>query len=76
MRREIRKRTVRLVCYFCTNKTLPDYKEVAVLRRFVSEGGKIFSRAKNGACSKHQRKLTISIKRARHLGLLPFVVKT
>lgn len=68
-----RKKITRLACYFCTNKTLPDYKEVGVLQRFVSERGKILGRDKTGICTKHQRRLTIAIKRARHLSLLSFV---
>jgi len=70
-----RRRSVRLNCFFCTNKTLPDYKEVGILRRFVSERGKILGRAKTGVCTKHQRRLTVAIKRARYLSLLPFAVK-
>ena len=69
-----RRRIERQVCYFCTNKTLPDYKEVDALRRFVSERGRILARTRTGACAKHQRRLTVEIKRARHLALLPFVV--
>ncbi|MDP3998252.1 MAG: 30S ribosomal protein S18 [bacterium] len=69
-----RRRIVHQVCYFCTNKTLPDYKDVGVLRRFISERGKISGRDNTGVCAKHQRRLTISVKRARHLALLPFTV--
>lgn len=73
MVQRIRRKNIRLVCYFCTNKTLPDYKEVGVLQRFISERGKILDRDKTGACTKHQRKVTFAVKRARHLALLPFV---
>jgi len=63
----------RKVCQFCVEKTdLIDYKDVGKLRRFVSERGKIEPRRKMGTCAKHQRTLTIALKRARHLALLPF----
>ena len=73
LRRPTRRKNIRLVCYFCTNKTLPDYKEVAVLQRFISERGKILGRDKTGSCAKHQRRITNAVKRARFLSLLPFV---
>lgn len=72
MLRKPRRKNIRLVCYFCTNKTLPDYKDVGVLQRFISERGKILGRDKTGACTKHQRRLTGAVKRARFLALLPF----
>ncbi|MBI4100402.1 30S ribosomal protein S18 [Candidatus Microgenomates bacterium] len=70
-----KKRPIRQVCYFCENKTLPDFKADEVLRRFISERGKILDRSKTGTCAKHQRRLTIAVKRARHLSLLPFVAR-
>ncbi len=61
------------VCQFCTDKSvLIDYKQVDLLRRYVSEDGKIRPRRQTGACAKHQRELARAIKRARHLALLPF----
>jgi len=51
-----------------------DYKDYETLRRYVNEYGRIKPRRQTGTCAKHQRKLAISIKRARHLALLPFVV--
>jgi small subunit ribosomal protein S18 len=61
------------VCAFCLEKTKTiDYKDVATLRRFLTERGKIRSRRKTGTCAKHQRRLAIAVKRARHLALLPF----
>ncbi len=60
-------------CFFCQNKAQPDYKEVEVLLRFITERKKISSREYTGVCAKHQRKLTGAIKRARHLALIPFV---
>jgi small subunit ribosomal protein S18 len=62
----------RKVCAFCVDKIDHiDYKEPGKLRRFVSERGKIEPRRKTGTCARHQRKLTVAIKRARHLALLP-----
>jgi small subunit ribosomal protein S18 len=73
-RRGGRKR--RKVCYFTANHIDNiDYKDVELLSRFISERGKILPRRVTGTCAKHQRKLTIAIKRARIMGLLPFVGK-
>ncbi len=64
----------RKICFFCRDKVEHiDYKDVAILRPYISDRGKISPRRKTGACAKHQRALTIAIKRARHLALLPFV---
>lgn len=61
------------VCSFCVDKvTEIDYKDVAKLRRYLSERSKILPRRITGTCARHQRQLTIAIKRARHLALLPF----
>jgi small subunit ribosomal protein S18 len=62
-------------CYFCKAKTNPDFLDAETLKKFVSERGKIHSRLRSGICSKHQRKLTTAVKRARLLALLPFVVR-
>jgi len=62
-------------CPFCQQKTTPDYKEVSLLSRYMSERGKILSKARTGLCSKHQRMLTGEIKKARIVALLPFVVR-
>jgi small subunit ribosomal protein S18 len=63
----------RKVCAFCLEKTrVIDYKDVATLRRYLTDRGKIRSRRKTGTCAKHQRRLAIAIKRARHLALIPF----
>lgn len=59
-------------CYFCDNKKTPNYLEVEELKRFITERGRILNRSYSGVCSKHQKKLAIAVKRARHLGLLPF----
>lgn len=61
------------VCQFCTDKNLHiDYKEYELLRRYVTEEGKIRPRRQTGACAKHQRAIAQAIKRARHLALLPY----
>ncbi|MDX9800593.1 MAG: 30S ribosomal protein S18 [Spirochaetia bacterium] len=61
------------VCKFCTQKLPLDYKTHDVLRRFITERGKILPRRITGTCAKHQRSLTTAIKRARVLAYLPFV---
>ena len=61
------------VCGFCVDKVESiDYKDVARLRRYISERAKILPRRVTGTCARHQRELTVAIKRARHLALLPF----
>lgn len=61
-------------CYFCSNKiSFLDYKDNQTLRRFMSPHAKILSHHKTGTCPKHQRMVTIALKRARHMALLPFV---
>ena len=60
-------------CQFCTDKNaVIDYKLVDVLRRFVTDEGKIRPRRQTGVCAKHQRGLAMAVKRARHIALLPF----
>lgn len=62
------------VCLFCADKIdLIDYKDVARLRKHISERAKILPRRISGACAKHQRQLTIAIKNARHVALLPYI---
>ncbi|WP_299024307.1 30S ribosomal protein S18 [uncultured Thermanaerothrix sp.] len=64
------------ICQFCADKNATiDYKQVDLLRRFLTEEGKIRPRRQTGTCAKHQRLLAREIKRARHLALLPFVAK-
>ena len=66
----------RKVCAFCLEKSKAiDYKDVATLRRYLTDRGKIRSRRKTGTCAKHQRRLAVAIKRARHLALLPFTAE-
>lgn len=74
-RREGKGRYVprRKVCAFCVDKVeVIDYKDVAKLRRYVSDRGKIETRRRTGTCARHQRALAQAIKRARHLALLPY----
>ena len=67
------RRSRKKVCPFCVDKADSIYyKEIAKLRKFVSERGKILPRRISGCCAKHQRQLTIAIKRARHVALMPF----
>ena len=64
----------RKVCQFCVDKIDSiDYTDVARLRRFMSERAKILPRRVTGTCARHQRDLTVAIKRARQIALLPFV---
>jgi len=63
----------RKVCRFCTDKKLDiDYKNPKILRYFITERGKIIPRRISGNCAKHQRQVTIAIKRARSIAILPF----
>lgn len=68
----VRRRPVRTDCIFCESKTNPDYRDYKTLERFLSDRAKILGRDRTGVCNKHQHKLPVQIKRARHLGLLPF----
>lgn len=68
------RRPRKKVCQFCVDKAVAiDYKDVNKLRRYTSERSKILPRRVTGTCAKHQRLLTIAIKRARHIALLPYV---
>lgn len=62
------------VCVFCSDgvNNVIDYKDANKLKRFVSERGKILPRRITGTCAKHQRALTVAIKRARHIAILPY----
>ncbi|MGN0244239.1 MAG: 30S ribosomal protein S18 [Lachnospiraceae bacterium] len=61
------------VCAFCADKNaVIDYKDANKLKRYISERGKILPRRITGACAKHQRALTVAIKRARHIAILPY----
>ncbi len=68
------RRPRRKVCNFCVDKMdYIDYKDVARLRRYLTERGKIMPRRMSGTCAKHQRHLAMAIKRARVMALLPYV---
>ncbi|MBP5305429.1 MAG: 30S ribosomal protein S18 [Lachnospiraceae bacterium] len=71
-RRTIRRR--KKVCVFCADKenSVIDFKDVNKLKRYVSERGKILPRRITGNCAKHQRALTVAVKRARHIALMPY----
>ena len=67
------KQAKRKVCSFCMDKVEAiDYKDVAKLRRYITEKGKILPRRQTGLCAAHQRELTVAIKRARVMALLPY----
>ena len=61
------------VCVFCGKDNVIDYKDTAKLKKYVSERGKILPRRITGNCAKHQRAITVAIKRARHVALMPYV---
>jgi len=71
-RNSIRRR--KKVCVFCGKDNVIDYKDTTKLKRYVSERGKILPRRITGNCAKHQRALTVAIKRARHLALMPYTI--
>ena len=67
--RKVRKK----VCALCANKDLVlDYKNADQHKKFVNEKGKILPRRATGACAKHQRDITLAVKRARHIAILPY----
>ena len=69
-----KQKTRKKVCFFTKNKiTYIDYKDVELLKRFVSANGKIIPRRVTGTSAKYQRMLAVAIKRAREMALLPFV---
>lgn len=70
-----RLRPVARNCQFCETNTKPDYRESGVLSKYLTERGKMLGQARNGLCSRHQRGLTVEIKRARHLALLPYLIR-
>ena len=72
-----RRGAKRKVCIFCQEKSLwVDYKDVGVLRRFVSDRGKIRARRVSGCCQQHQREMAVAVKTARELALLPYTQRT
>ena len=77
MRRKGGMRRRKKVCVFCEDKnhTGIDYKDTNKLKRYVSERGKILPRRITGNCARHQRTLTVAIKRARHISLMPYTAE-
>jgi small subunit ribosomal protein S18 len=74
-RRERGRRPRKRVCSFCVDKIEGiDYKETQKLRKYITERGKILPRRISGNCAKHQRQVTIAIKRARNIALLPYMI--
>lgn len=64
------------VCSFCMDKAETiDYKDIAKLKKYITERGKILPRRISGNCAKHQRELTMAIKRARNVALLPYTTE-
>ena len=76
IKRDRSRRPRKKVCSFCVDKVENiDYKDVAKLRRYTTERGKILPRRMTGTCALHQRQLTEAIKRARHIALLPYTAE-
>lgn len=70
-----RRRGRRRVCSFCVDKVdVIDYKEIHRLKKYITERGKILPRRISGNCAKHQRAVTLAIKRARNIALLPYTI--
>lgn len=75
-KRELRGRGRPRACFFCKEKhPYVDYKDVALLRRFLSDRGKIRSRRVTGSCARHQRDIALAVKNAREMGLLAYTVR-
>lgn len=73
VKRQKNRRPKKRVCTFCVDKVEHiDYKDVFKLRKYITERGKILPRRISGNCAKHQRQVTVAIKRARHIALLPY----
>ena len=76
MKRERGRRPRKRVCSFCVDKVESmDYKEVHKIRKYITERGKILPRRISGNCAMHQRQVTLAIKRARSIALLPYSVE-
>ena len=75
MKRERGRRPRKRVCSFCVDKIESiDYKDTHKLRKYITERGKILPRRISGNCAKHQRQVTLAIKRARSIALLPYII--
>ncbi|HHU30048.1 MAG: 30S ribosomal protein S18 [Bacillota bacterium] len=76
MRKERGRRGKRKICSFCVDKIdYIDYKATSKLAKYITERGKIIPRRISGNCAKHQRQLTVAIKRARNIALLPYTAE-
>ena len=73
MRKKGGMRRRKKVCVFCGKDNVIDYKDTAKLKMYASERGKFLPRRITGTCAKHLRALTVAIKRARHVALMPYV---
>ena len=71
-KKNYKKQAFKKFCQFCQDKSVIDFKDVAKLKRFIADGGKILPRRMTGTCAKHQRVLAAAIKRARVAALIPF----
>ena len=74
IKKPVRKPARRKVCNFCVEKAQSiDYKDVAKLKKYLTESGKVLPRRMTGVCARHQRELAVAIKRARQMALIPYV---
>ncbi|MEW6307989.1 MAG: 30S ribosomal protein S18 [Bacillota bacterium] len=75
-RRDRGRRPKRRICSFCVDKVEDvDYKDAGRLKRYISERGKILPRRISGNCARHQRQLTVAVKRSRTMALLPYSIE-
>ncbi len=73
-KKPMRRPARRKVCNFCVDKAESiDYKDIAKLRKYLTESGKILPRRMTGVCARHQRELAVAVKRARQMALIPYV---
>jgi len=76
VKRERGRKPKKKICSFCVDKVVTiDYKDLGKIRRYTTERGKILPRRISGNCAKHQRRVTLAIKRARIVALLPFTAE-
>ena len=71
--KKFKKTSRKKVCKFCVDKIAIDYTDVATIRRYITEKGKILPRRQTGTCATHQRALQVAIKNAREMALIPYV---
>lgn len=68
------KRRKKKVCIFCDGKNIIDYKDLTLVRRFISDRGKILPRRNSGCCAMHQRSVAKMVRQARQIGLIPYTI--